>query len=96
MLNRFAIPILVTIASWLAGLLLAMQQGAAVSWSAVAITACAGLVIGPVTGTAVIAALPDILDSEKWGPSDLFLPALTSSAAFSFLVAQAIHAGLVA
>jgi MFS family permease len=91
MLGRLSILIPVAIASGLAGLVLGAQQGAAASWFAVALSACAGLVIGPVIGTALIAALPDVPDTEKWGPRDLFLPALTSSAAFCFVFSQVAY-----
>lgn len=88
--GRLAILVPLTIASGLTGLVVGMQQGAAVSWPALALVAAVALVIGPAVGSALVAVLPDVLDSEKWGPGDLFLPALTSSSAFAFVMPQAI------
>jgi hypothetical protein len=90
MLGRLAIVVPLTIVGGLVGLFVGMQESAAVSWSAAAFAAAAALVIGPAAGSALVAVLPDVLDSEKWGPGDLFLPALGSSTAFAFVVPQAI------
>jgi hypothetical protein len=88
----FAIP--VTITCWGIGLFMGVLGGSGVSWFAVALTACAGLLIGPVAGTALIAALPEVARAERWRPGDLYLPALASSAAFSFVVAHVCYSSL--
>lgn len=89
MSRRLAILVPFTIIGGLAGLIVGMQE-AAFSWSTFASAAAAVLLIGPAAGSALVAVLPEVLDSEEWGPADLFLPALTSSTAFAFVVPQAI------
>jgi uncharacterized membrane protein YdjX (TVP38/TMEM64 family) len=92
MRSRFAIPVTVTCCS--AGLLLGALEGAAVSWPALVLTAFVALLIGPLGGAALVAALPEVGAAEKWRPGDLLLPALASSAAFSFVVSHVLYSGL--
>jgi hypothetical protein len=56
--------------------------------------AFAGIVVGPMVGTALLVALPATDPAERWRLADLFLPASASATAFSFVVAQIISTGL--
>lgn len=87
---RYRYVVMFNTTSWCLGLLVGAFDGALVEWSAIVLTAFAGLMFVPLVAAGVH-FLPAATTAEKWGPRDLFLPALASSTAFSFVIANVIQ-----
>lgn len=86
--GRLAILLALTVGSGLVGLALGIYEGATLSASLVA--GSVALCIGPALGAMLVTVIPRVEDDERWKPGDLFLPGIVSTAAFCFVVPQAI------